>query len=449
MQVTEKLSDGLRRELEIVLPAADLEKKLLEKLEEVKRTTRLKGFRPGKAPISHLRNLYGQSIMSEIVQNEVSSSTDKALKERNEKPAFRPEIKLTEDEKEIREILKGDKDLVYAIIYEILPEIELADFSRIKVEKPVAEIDEAEIDNELEEIAAGSVTYKAVEREARLKDRLTLDFVGKLDGEPFENGSAEDSFLVLGSGNFIEGFEDGLEGVKAGDEITVEGHFPKDYHASHLAGKTAQFEVKVKEVAEPNIPEIDDELAKTVGFENLEKLREAIRDGIREAHEESSRALLKKNVIDILDEKHDFELPPTLVETEFTDIWENFTNEMANRGKNFGDEGEDSEEEAREKYMKIARRRVKVGLILSHIAESNNIKVSSEELQNSLSRQISQFPGQEQQVIDFYQNNPAAVAALQAPILEDKAIDFLLELLQVEEKTLSMEEIRDAVKDDE
>ena len=449
MQVTEKTSDGLKRELEIIISAKDLEAELKKKLEDMKDRVQLKGFRPGKVPVDHLQRLYGKSVMGDVIQQEVTKSSDEVLKERKERPAFQPQIKMTEEESEIEQILTGKMDLSFSMSYEILPDFEMADFSRIKLEKLVAEVDEKEVDAGVEDIAENSIGYKPVERAAKLKDRLTLDFVGKLDGETFEGGSATDTFLVLGSKSFIDGFEDGLVGASAGEQLTIEGNFPEDYHAKHLAGKTAQFEVTVKEVGEPLKPEIDDNLAKTVGFETLEALQEAVRGGIRDEQEAMSRDKMKKSIMDALDEAHDFALPPSLVENEFEGIWEQITNKMGEEGKNFGEDGEESEEEARNKYRKIAERRVRLGLVLSQIAEKNNITVSDQEVSSALGERIRQFPGQEKQVIEFYQKNPAAVAEIRAPLLEEKVVDYLLELMQVSEKKVTRKELIDALKEDE
>ncbi len=448
MQVTEKLSEGLKRELEIIVTAKDLETKLADQLEEMKGRVQLKGFRQGKVPIGHLRRLYGKSVMGEIIQNEVTASSDKALKDRKERPAFQPQIKMTEDEKEVEQILDGKMDLAYMIAYEILPNFEMADFSKMKVEKLVAEVSKDEIDKGVDEIVQNSISYKPVERGAQDGDRLTLDFVGKLDGETFEGGAAEGAFLVLGKKSFIDGFEDGLIGAKAGDNLTVEGNFPDDYSAKHLAGKTAQFDVSVKEVGEATTPEINDEFAKTVGFEDLGALRDAVEGGIKQEQDGYGRDKIKKNIMDALDKAHDFDLPPSLVDNEFSGIWEQITHKMGDDSKNFGEDGEPTEEEARDKYQKIAERRVRLGLILSQIAEKNEIRISDEEVSSALGERIRQFPGQEQQVIEFYQNNPAAVAEIRAPLLEEKVVDFLLELMEVEDKTVSREELL-AVDEDE
>lgn len=449
MQVTEKLSDGLKRELEIIVTAKDLEAKLKDQLAEMKDRVQLKGFRPGKVPLDYLRRLYGKSVMGEIIQKEVTKSSDTALKDRKERPAFQPQIKMTEDEKEVDQILDGKMDLSYVMAYEILPDFEMVDFSKMKIEKLVAEVDDKEIDAGVDNIVQNSISYKAVKRGAKDKDRLTLDFVGKLDGETFEGGTAEDAFLVLGSNSFIGGFEDGLIGAKAGDELTVEGNFPDDYNAEHLAGKTAQFDVTVKEVGKPTKPEINDEFAKTVGFETLEALREAVIGGIKQEQESYGRDKVKKNIMDALDDAHDFDLPPSLVDNEFDGIWEQITHKMGDDGKNFGEDGEDSEEDARKKYQKIAERRVRLGLVLSQIAEKNTITINDQEVSTALGERIRQFPGQEQQVIEFYQNNPAAVAEIRAPLLEEKVVDYLLELMKVEEKTVSREELMAADEDDE
>ncbi|MCP4936560.1 MAG: trigger factor [bacterium] len=449
MQVTEKQSDGLKRELKITIPAKDLEAKLKEQLEEMKDKVQLKGFRPGKVPYDYLRRLYGKQAMGEIIQKEVSSTNDAVLKERDERAAFQPMIKMTEDDKEIEQILTCEMDLSYLMTYEILPVFDLADFSKMKVEKLVADIDPKEIDAGIEDILENSVGYEAVTRKAKDKDRLTLDFVGKLDGETFEGGSAEDAFLVLGSQGFIPGFEEGLIGAMAGDEITVEGIFPEDYNAEHLAGKSAQFEVSVKEVGEPSMPKADDEFAKTIGFDTIEALRTAVEGGIKGEQDGYGRDKMKKTIMDELDNAHEFELPPSLVENEFDGIWEQVTSKMGDDGKNFGEDGEDKEDDARKKYQDIAERRVRLGLILSQIAEKNEITISEKEVTAALSERIKQFPGQEQQVIEFYQQNPSAVAEIRAPLLEEKVIDYLLELMQIDEKKVSREELVAVAEDDE
>ncbi len=442
MQVTEKQSDGLKRELEIIIPAKDLEAKLKEQLEGMKDKVQLKGFRPGKVPYDYLRRLYGKQAMGEIIQKEVTATNDAVLKERDERAAFQPMIKMTEDDKEIEQILACEMDLSYLMTYEILPVFDLADFSKMKVEKLVADIDPKEIDAGVDNILENSVSYKAVKRKAKDKDRLTLDFVGKLDGETFEGGSAEDAFLVLGSQGFIPGFEEGLIGTKTGEEITVEGNFPKDYNAEHLAGKTAQFDVTVKEVGEPSKPQADDEFAKTIGFDTIEALRTAVEGGIKDEQDGYGRDKMKKIIMDGLDKAHEFELPPSLVENEFDGIWEQVTSKMGDDGKNFGEDGEDKEDDARKKYQEIAERRVRLGLILSQIAEKNKIAISEKEVTDALSERIRQFPGQEQQVMEFYQKNPSAVAEIRAPLLEEKVIDYLLELMQVDEKKVSREELK-------
>ena len=449
MQVTEKQSDGLKRELEIIISAKNLEAKLKEQLEEMKDKVQLKGFRPGKVPYDYLRRLYGKQAMGDIIQKEVTAANDAVLKERDERAAFQPMIKMTEDDKEIEQILACEMDLSYTMSYEILPAFDLADFSKMKVEKLVADIDSKEIDAGVDSILENSVSYKAVKRKAKDKDQLTLDFVGKLDGETFEGGSAEDAFLVLGSQGFIPGFEEGLIGAKAGDEVTVEGNFPKDYNAEHLAGKTAQFDVTVKEVGEPSKPEADDEFAKTIGFDTIDALRTAVEGGIKGEQDGFGRDKMKKTIMDQLDKAHEFELPPSLVENEFDGIWEQVTSKMGDDGKNFGEDGEDKEEDARKKYQDIAERRVRLGLILSQIAEKNEITISEQEVSAALSERIKQFPGQEQQVIEFYQQNPSAVAEIRAPLLEEKVIDYLLELMQVDEKKVSREELVAADEDDE
>ncbi|MDQ4061421.1 MAG: trigger factor, partial [Pseudomonadota bacterium] len=339
MQVTETLSEGLKRELKVVVPAAELESRLGTRLDELKTRVRINGFRPGKVPVSHLRRLYGRSVMAEIVQDVVNETTQQAVS--NAKPAFQPNIALPEDKAEIEAVMDGKADLAYTLSFEVLPEIELPDFSKVSVEKQVAEVTDAEVDEALGRIARAnrSFTPRGEDEAAENGDRLTIDYVGRIDGEPFEGGSAEGAFLELGSGQFIPGFEEQLLGAKAGEQRTVTVRFPEDYGAKHLAGKEAAFDVTVREVARPGETALDDEFAKSLGMESLDKLREAIRGRIGEDYAAASRRKLKRRLLDALDETVKFDLPPTLVEQEFEAIWRQVTADLERSGRSFADEG--------------------------------------------------------------------------------------------------------------
>ena len=440
MQVTETTNSGLKRELKVVIGAEELDNKLEARLVDLKDKVQIKGFRPGKVPVTHLRKMYGRSVMAEVLQETVNETSRNALTERDERPAFEPEITLTEDKEEIDQIMDGKADLAYTMAFEILPEIDLQDMSSFKFEKLVAEVDEEEHQKGIDQVLEGRVDYAAVEREAKDKDRVTIDFIGRIDGEAFEGGAAEDTPVILGQGQFIPGFEEGLLGAKAGDEKDVKSTFPEEYQVKDLAGKDAVFEVKVKEVAEPKAPELNDEFAESMGLENVEKFKEAVREKLQEELDGVAKNRLKRQLLDKLEESHQFELPEKLVTSEFDAIWGQLTTEMAQKDKTFEDEGT-TEEEERKKYQDIAERRVRLGLVVSEIGSKNELKITDEEVQQALINKASQFPGQERQVLTFYQQNPQALAELRAPLFEEKVVDFILELAEVSEKKVSIEEL--------
>jgi trigger factor len=440
MQVTETLSEGLKRELKIVIGAEELNARLDAKLDSLKDKVKLSGFRPGKVPVSHLKKVYGRSMMAEVVEETVSETTTKAMTDRNERPAFQPEIKLPEDEGTVNEVVEGKHDLEFTMAFEVLPKIELANLKDVKLERPVAEVSDEEVNKALDRLREGNVTYDTKDGEAEDGDRVTIDFVGKLDGEPFEGGTGEDAPVVIGRGGFIPGFEEGLMGGKAGDERTVRASFPENYQAEHLAGKDAEFDIKIKDVAAPRTPEADDEFAKSLGLESLDKLKDAIREQISKDFEKASREKAKRALLDALDEVHTFELPPSLVDNEFESIWKEMTDHLERQKKSFEDEGT-TEEAERVKYREMAERRVRLGLVLAEIGQVNEIKVTDEEVRRAIMQRAQQFPGQERHVVEFFKNNPNAQMELRMPIFEDKVVDFALELADVTDKPVSQEEL--------
>ena len=447
MQVTETLSEGLKREIKVVVEAKELGDRFSQRLDELKDKVRIKGFRPGKVPVAHLRRIYGRSVMAEIVQQTVSETSQRALSDRKEKPAFEPKVALSEDEKEIEQVMDGKADLAFTLSFEVLPPIELSDLSKMTLIKEIAEVTDDDVQQGIDKLAESNIFYKKKDGAAEKGDQVTIDFVGKIDGETFEGGEAQDAPLVLGKNAFIPGFEEGLIGSQAGEERVVDVTFPEDYPAERLVGKPAVFEVKVKEVAAPQKVAIDDDFAKTMGLEDVEKLTEAVRSKINDEYEQASRIKLKRNLLDSLDEMHDVELPPTLVEQEFNAVWTKITEDLKRAEKTFEDEGT-TEEKLRKVYQDLAERRVRLGLVLSEIGAENDIKVTEEEVKRTLMEQARQYPGQEQQVLEFYKNNPQAVAQLRAPIYEDKVVDFLLELATVEEKTVTAEQLLSASEDE-
>ena len=440
MQVTETLSDGLKRGLKITIPAADLESKMMDKLVEIKDQVRINGFRPGKVPLAHLKKTYGRSVMADIVQEVVTESSQSALEERKERPAMQPSIEMTEDQDEANEILDGKRDLDLDVSYELMPEFEVGDLSGIKIEKPVVEVDDKEVMDQIEQLGDQSRPYEEKKGKAKDGDRITMSYLGKVDGEAFEGGADENGQLVLGSGQFIPGFEEQLVGKKAGDETVVKVTFPEEYQAAHLAGKEAEFDVVVKEVAAPGELVIDDDFAKNLGLEGLDNLKEIIKSQINGQYVGASRQKVKRQLLDQLDEKYDFELPPTMLSQEFDGIWGQVEKEMEEAGTSFED-NDTTEEQAREDYSKIAERRVRLGLVLAEIGDSKEIQVTEDEMRNAVMQQASQFPGQEKEVFEFYQKNPEQLAGLRAPIFEEKVVDYILELATVTEKTVTKEEL--------
>jgi len=446
MQVTETLSEGLKRELKIEIPAGDLASKLDAYMEDMKGKAQIKGFRPGKVPVAHLKKMYGRQAMAEILSNTIQESSQSVLEERSERPALTPAIDLPDEEAEA--ILAGTADLSFAMKYDVLPEFEIVDFKGIEIERPVVDIAESEVDEQIAEIAKNNAPFDTKDGAAESGDRVTMSYLGKIDGEPFEGGADENGQLVLGSGQFIPGFEDQLIGLKAGDEKVVEVSFPEEYQAAHLAGKAATFDVVVKEVAAPGEATIDDEFAKNLGLESLDKLKEIVRGQIEGQFGQMTRQRVKRQLLDALDEHYSFDLPEGLLNSEFDAVWNQVEEDMKRNEKTFEDE-DTTEEEAKADYRKIAERRVRLGLVLSEIGEKNEIQVSDEEMQRALYDRVRQFPGQEQQVFEFYKNNQQALASLRAPIYEEKVVDYMLELANVTDKTVTKEELEKLVAEDE
>jgi trigger factor len=440
MNVTETSAEGLRRQLKVVIAADELEKRLSARLDELRGKARLKGFRPGHVPKEHLRKVYGRSVMAEVVQQAVAETSREALSQREERPAFQPTVGLPEDQTEIDKIFAGASDLAYTLSFEVLPKIELMDFSKLKLEKPIAEVNDADIDQSLERIRSANLRYQPKEGAAESGDRLIVDFVGSIDGTPFEGGAAEDAPIVLGGGNFIPGFEEGLTGARAGESREIEATFPADYPQANLAGKTALFVVKIKEVGAPETPPLDEDFAKSLGLESVEKLRDTVKQRLEQDRAGASRLKLKRALLDALNDAHNFELPPTLVDNEFQAIWQQVTADLERAKRSFEDE-DTTEEKAKADYRDIAARRVRLGLILSEVGARNQIAVTDEEVSRALLERVRQFPGQERKVYDYYRNNPQLLAELRAPIYEDKAVDYILELAKVTDKAVTPEEL--------
>jgi trigger factor len=330
----------------------------------------------------------------------------------------------------------------------VLPKFEITELSKLKLERLTAPVEAADIDKALSNLAERNLKFVAEEgRAAETGDRVTIDFVGKIGDEAFEGGTGEGVPVVLGQANFIPGFEEGLAGVKAGEQKTISATFPEGYPVETLKGKDATFDVTVTEVAKSEKPAIDDEFAKSLGAESVAKLRELVSGQIAKEFEAASRTKLKRQLLDVLDKAHDFTLPPSLVDSEFDGIWAQVEQGMKQAGKSFADEGK-TEEEARAEYRAIAERRVRLGLVVGEIGDQNKIQVGQDELRRALVEQARRFPGQERMVYDYYEKNPAALAELRAPIFEDKVVDYIVELARPDVRTVSSEELLKAEDED-
>jgi trigger factor len=441
MEVTETAAAGLKREYRVVVPATDLEAKVNARLDDLKGRVQLRGFRPGKVPVAHLKRLYGKSAMAEVIEATVREANSKIVTDRGFKLATEPKVVLPPEEGAVEGIIAGKADLAYTVEMEIVPPIALADFKTIRLERLTAPVEDAEVDEALGTIAQQNRPYlDKADPPAENGDRITISFEGTVDRVSFEGGSGDDVALVLGTSQFIPGFEEQLLGVRVGESRTVNVKFPENYRAIAVAGKDAVFTVMTKKVEAPGSVALDDDFAKSLGLESLAKLREALRERIEREHAGATRQKIKRALLDQLDARHKFEPPPTLVEEEFKNVWTTIENDLKQQGRTFADEGT-TEEKAREEYRAISERRVRLGLVLAEIGEKNSLKVTDEQLTQAIVAQARMAPGQEQQVWDYYRNNPTALAALRAPLFEDKVVDFLLELADVTEKPVSRDEL--------
>jgi len=450
MQVTETLNEGLKRKLAVVIPAQDLVSRLDAKLDDLKEKAVIKGFRPGKVPVAHLKKIYGRSAMSEVLEEAINAGVSETLEKRSERAAAQPKVDLPEDQAEINNVLEGNADLAFSVSYEVLPPVKLMDFKGIKIEKPVVEIADAEVDKELNRFFQQNKGYeqKADDGVVEQGDYLGLSFVGTIDGKEFDGGSSDHAHLTVGSGEFIPGFEEQLVGLKKGDTKDVKVTFPADYGQKSLAGKEAVFKTTILHIDAPRQGELDDEFAKKLGLENVAALRDAIKAQMDSANDSMARQHVKRQILDALDAGHKFDVPEQLVEAEFNTIWQRVVHEVEHHGRSFEDEGT-TEEAAKEQYRKIAERRVRLGLVVAEIGNENKVEVTDDEHQQALIAEVRRFPGQEQQVYDYYRKNPTALASLRAPIFENKVVDFVADLSEQTDKKVTSEELGKLIQDDE
>lgn len=445
MQIVEKSGEGLSRVYGVTVPVADLAEKLEARIAEITPTLNIKGFRPGKVPTAHVRRLYGKALMSEVVEKTLSESTQKVLEDNKLRPAGEPDLK---PEGDLNEVIEGKADLAYEIAVDLMPEFEPVDPATLSLKRPVYEPSDAEVDEALAELAKQNRTYeprtgKTVK--AKDGDMVVIDFVGKLGDEAFAGGTANDAELVLGSGQFIPGFEEQLVGAKPDSDVEVKVTFPENYQAPNLAGKEAVFEVKVKEVKAPVEAAPDDAFAERLGIENLEKLRELLKTNLAEQYGRASRFKVKRALLDQLDSKHDFPLPPKMVEAEFASIWGQVQQDKA-AGNLPAEDAEKSDDQLQGEYRKIAERRVRLGLVLAEIGRNNAVQVTDQELAEAMRAEALRYGPQAQQVFELFRNNPNAQAQLRAPIFEDKVVDLIVSKASVEDEPVSKEEL---LKEDE
>jgi trigger factor len=450
MQVTETLNSGLKREFKVVVNAADLSKEMDAKLKDMAGKAQIKGFRPGKVPVAHLKNMYGKSLMAEVIQTTVDNQSKQVFADRKLKPAYQPEVKLPEDEAEVTAVMDGKADLAFSLAVEVIPDFEVKDFSGIELSKHVVAASEEQMNEALARLNEQYKSWqpKADDVKAEPGDKVNINFVGSVDGVEFEGGKGEDIPLELGSNQFIPGFEEQLVGAKKGTDCKVKVTFPENYGSKELAGKAAEFAVHINSIEEAAEAKIDEDFAKRLGFEDLAKMKDMVKTGLEREFGQMTAMKLKRDVLDAMDKQYSFDLPQRLVEAEFNNIWAALNGEMTKAGKSFADENT-TEEEAKKEYRTISERRVRLGLVLGTIGEKEGVTVTDQELQAALIGRARQFPGQEKQVFDYYRQNSNALMELRGPIFEQKVVDVIVGKAKVSDKSVTREELKALVEDEE
>jgi len=433
MQVTETSNEGLKREYSVVIPKEDIDGRMNARLTEVGATVNVPGFRPGKVPLAILKQRFGDAVRGEILEQTIQDTVQRNLDEKELRPAMEPKIDLV--------TFEDGADLEYKLTVEVIPDIDPIDFGGIELERLVVDIPDSEVDESIGRIAEQQKAYAVEEgRAAEDGDQLLMNFIGRIDGEAFDGGTAEGMELVLGSGQFIPGFEEQLIGAKAGENKEVNVKFPDDYGAENLKGQDAIFEVDVMEVRAAGAVEIDNDFAKTLGLDDLDALKGMVREQMSSEYSQVSRGRLKRELLDGLSDRIDFEVPPGMLDEEFQNIWKQLEEAKEKDNLDDDDKGK-SDEELEERYREIAARRIRLGLLLSETGRLNDLTVSQEDLNRAMAEQAQRFPGQEQQVLQYYQENPQSMQELQAPLFEEKIVDYILELAKVTERKVSVEEL--------
>ncbi len=446
-EIEEVKSDGLKREFAVAIDPQEIARRIEIALMDLRDKVRMKGFRPGKAPLSLLDKLYGEAVMGEVAEEAIKEHTDRLFRDRKLRPAMQPDIEV--------ETVEREQGIRYTVKAEVLPEIDVRGFKAPKLERIVGTVTDDEVEAALERLAAQARRFEPAARNYKAKtgDVVVVDFVGRVDGEEFEGGKAENAEIELGAAGYIPGFEEQLVGAKTGEERVVRVTFPEDYRVKELAGREAEFTVAVKEVKKPAEAALDDDLARQFGMENLEALKKAITEQLEQEAKELSRQQVKRALLDKLSEMYDFPVPEGMVKLEYRDIWEQIKRDLMASGEGdaeaLRDKEEPDDEDERAEFRAIAERRVRLGLLLSEIGLANNIEISRDELMRKVAEEARRFPGQEQQVFEYYTKNPQAMAQLRAPIYEDKVVDFILELADVGERTVPLAELRRIVTEGE
>jgi len=436
MQIVEKSGEGLSRVYGVTVSAQDLSERLEARIAEISPQLKLKGFRPGKVPAGHVKRLYGKSLMSEVVQAVVTEINEKTLADNKLRPATEPDLKIESD---MDKVMAGEADLAYDLQVEVMPDFKPVDAKDIALTRPVFIPAEDEVDAAMAELAEQNRTYEAkTAKTAKVEDgdMVVGDFIGRIDGVPFEGGAASDAQITVGSNQYIPGFEQQLIGAKGGDTVTVKVTFPEDYGVDTLKGKNAEFEVTVKEIRAPKDSALDDAFAEKLGLKDLAAVRAAVRGQIEGTYQQQSRFKLKRQLLDVLDVKHDFPLPPRMVDAEFGVIWQQVQADKAKDGLPPEDAGK-SDEQLQSEYRKIAERRVRLGLVLAEIGRENNVQVTEQELTQAARTEAMRYGQQAQQIFDYFRNNPQAQNQLRAPIYEDKVVDLIFSRAKVEDKVVS------------
>ncbi len=443
MQITETKSEGLSREYKINLSANEIAEKVDLKLADIQRTAQLPGFRPGKVPTTILKKRFGQSVLGEVLEKAVGDSSQQALTEKGVRPAMQPEIKISEGFEE-------GKDLEYTIVVETLPEIRLTDFSKIKIQRLTPEAKDEDVEHALENLAKANQTSEPIKtsRKSRIGDVLSIDFVGKVEGKEFPGGKADDYSLELGTGSFIPGFEDQLVGVNANSETVVNVTFPESYGAKDLAGKSAEFSVKIKEIRETTPAPIDNELAKKAGMDNLEALKSAIKEEQSREYVNLARGRAKRLLLDELFDQHDFDVPQKMVANELDIIFRQYEEQQKNKEGTNDTGDQKSEEQIKEEFESIALRRVQLGLILAEVGRQNNIQIAQDDINRALMEEARNYPGQEEKVLNHFKENPQAIESITAPLYEEKVVDFILELVKVDEEKVPIAKFIEILEQD-